>query len=259
MRKTVFVLAIAMLTMFGAVVPARADVPYTFTFSDMYYVDSLTTFHSIFGATTTGYGTAGIYQETNTTTPIVTKLSNGSGVPGEYVENTTPNATDELTLNGWSQSLSNGQQVAEVYNLDNPLNGVVLYFQYKTGVTSTSSGNTTPFTFNSFELSGSSPAANLSFTLEGLSGGAVVDTAVLTVTGNTLTTFTENWTNVDTVEIVSTTSLPVNWGSGALYMDNVTINNTVPTPEPTSIALLVTMLGALSVFMGKRLLRGGDD
>jgi len=246
MRKTVFVLAIAMLTMFGAALPARADI---FSFSDMYYVDSLTTFHSLFGASTTGYGTPGIYQETNTTTPIVTKLSNGSSVPGEYVENTTPNANDELALFGWTQSLNNGQQVADVYNLTDPSTGSVLYFRYTVG------GATTPFTFNSFDLSGATASANLSFTLLGFLGGTQVDSAALTVTGNTFTTFTENWANVDTVEIVSTAS----YTSGALYMDNVTINNTVPTPEPTSIALLVTMLGALSVSTGKRLLRGGDD
>jgi hypothetical protein len=201
----------------------------TFTFSDEYYVNSLTTFHTIFGATTTGYGTAGIYQLTNTSTPTVTKLSNGSGVPGEYVQNTTPNANQELALFGWSQSLNNGQQVASVYNLLNPTNGSVVYFRYTVG------GATTPFTFNSFDLRGSAANANLSFTLQGYLAGNLVDSAILNVTGNTFSTFNENWTNVDTVMISSTSALPVNWGSGTLYMDNVHINGPVPVPEPSAV------------------------
>jgi hypothetical protein len=222
----------------------------TFNFNDMYYVSSLTTFHSIFGAATTGYGTAGIYQETNTTTPTVTKLSNGSGVPGEYVENTTTNATQFLSLNGWSQSLNNGQQVASVYNLGNPTNGAI-YFQYRVGTTSGSAagGTLTPFTFNGFDLRGATANANLSFTLEGFLGGNLVDSAILNVTGNSFQTFTENWLNVDTVEIVSTGTLPVNWGSGTLYMDNVKINDSfsaVPVP-PSAMLLGTGLLGLVGL------------
>ena len=178
---------------------------------------------------------------TNNNLPtIVTRLGNGSSIPGEFVENTTPNASTGLQLFGWGQSLNNGNQVASVYNSTNPFNGSVLYFQYKTGVTGGLFGNgaTTPFTFNSFDLRGSTAAANLSFTLQGYLNNVLVDSAILNVTGNTLTTFTENWTNVDTVEIVSTASLPVNWGSGTLYMDNVHINEAVPVPIPASILLM---------------------
>lgn len=233
--------------------PAQATI---FTFDDEYYVGSShsSTYQSIFG-TTVGYGTAGIYQKTNTTTPIVTKLSNGSGVPGEFVQDTSPNASEGLALYGWTQSLNNGQQVASVFNSTNPLNGSVLYFQYKTGVTGGLFGNgaTTAFTFNSFDLRGSTPAANLSFTLEGFRNGTMVDSAVLHVTGNTLTTFAENWTNVDTIMIASTAGLPVNWGSGTLYMDNVTVNNAVPTPIPPSALLLGTgMLGMVCLGFRRR-------
>ncbi len=222
----------------ACIAPAGAT---TFTFSDEYYVNSLTTFHSIFGAATTGYGTAGIYQETNTSTPIVTKLSNGSNVPGEFIQNTTPNANAGISLNGWSQSLNNGQQVANVYNLGNPTNGPI-YFQYKTGVTGGLFGNgaTTAFDFNGFDLKGATANANLNFTLEGFLGGNMVDSAVLNVSGNTLTTYTENWTNVDTVEIVSTAGLPVNWGSGTLYMDDIEVNDPITAvPEPSTWAMLI--------------------
>lgn len=244
MTKSVFVLAIATLTL-GAAAPVWADVPYTFTFSDEYYVSSLTEFRTLFGSSTAGYSGTGIYQETNTTTPIVTKLGDGSDIPGEYEQNTTPNASKELVIDGWDQSLTNGQQVANVYNVANPQDGPVLFFQYKVN------GTITPFTFDSFNLKGSSPSADLSFTLEGFRNGTMVDSAKLTVTGDTFTLFTEDWANVDTVEFVSTGSLPLDWCPETLYMDNISINT--PVPEPAGAALLSTMLIALGVFMRKRI------
>jgi hypothetical protein len=225
-------------------VPAQAT---TFTFSDEYYVNSSSEFHTLFGASATGYGTAGIYQETNTTTPTITKVGSGTGVGGEYIQNTTPNANDKLALIGWGQSLNNGQQVASVFNLQNPYNGSVLYFQYTVG------GSSTAFTFNGFDLKGINSSANLTFTLEGLDlSNNVLDTAVLHVVGNTFTTETLNWVGVSTVEIVSTGALPINWGSGTLYMDNVEINDPVPSvPEPASLLLLGTGL-AMLVFARRR-------
>ena len=81
----------------------------------------------------------------------------------------------------------------------------------------------------------------------------MVDSAVLHVTGNTLTTLAENWTNVDTIMIASTAGLPVNWGSGTLYMDNVTVNNAVPTTIPPSALLLGTgMLGMVCLGFRRR-------
>jgi hypothetical protein len=69
----------------------------------------------------------------------------------------------------------------------------------------------------------------------------------MTVTGNSLQTETLDWTGITTVEIASTLSLPVNWGSGTLYMDNIEINNPVnSTPEPSTLVLLGMGLLALS-------------
>lgn len=221
-----------------AIAPVQAS---TFTFNDQYYVSSLSEFHTLFGASTSGYSSAGIYQETNTSTPVVTRLGNGSSVPGEYLQNTIPNLNQELALYGWGKSLNNGQQVANVNNLQNPLNGVDLYFKYDVG------GTATPFLFNGFDLKGSSPSANLNFTLEGLdASNHVLDSAVLTIAGNTFTTETLNWSGVTTVEIVSTVSLPINWGSGTLYMDNVEVNDPLANaPEPPSLALFGLGLIAL--------------
>ena len=133
-------------------VPAKATV---FTFSDEYYLKAGAAYSSVFTGATGNASTNGVYQETATgSPPTITRLST-SGVPGEYIQNTSLN--NELALSGWSQSLNYGQQVANVYNLTNPTKGSVLYLQYKVG------GSTTPFNFNSIDLHSS---GNLSFTLE---------------------------------------------------------------------------------------------
>jgi hypothetical protein len=242
-------LAAALLAIFaGTEQPVRAVVD--LNFQNEYYVSTLAEFHTLFGASTSGYGTAGVYQETTTgATPTVTKLAT-SGAPGEFVQNTTPNASQGLQLFGWSGSYNNGTALANnVYNSSNPMNGAVLYMQYKTGVTGGLFGNGTTTAmnyFNSIQFRTATSSASLAFTLEGFLGGVLKDTAVLNVTGNTFTTFTENWANVDTVEIVSTLANPVNWGSGTLYLGNVEINGPVVPEAPTVISamLLVLPLGA---------------
>ena len=221
----------------------------TFTFNDEYYISSLTRFHSVFGNSTNGYTSPGIYQLTNSATPIVTRIGNGSSVPLEYVEDTSPNANQALKLFGWTQSLNNGQQVASVYNSQNP-SVALTYFQFAVG------GVNMPFTFNAFDLRGSTAAANLSFTLQGFLGSTLVNSTVLNVTGNGLATFTENWINVDRVQIQSTASLPVNWSSGVLYMDNVQINEPVGStssaaPEPATLMLLGSSLAGLGALKRK--------
>ncbi len=147
-----------------------------------------------------------------------------------------------LALTGWAQSLDVTQQAASVYNLTDPLNGSVLYFQYRTGQTAVTTGTTTPFKFVSFDLHGAT-AAELQFTVEGLLGGVVEDSTVITLASATFETFTENWNNIDTVEIVSTTGVPVNWGSGTLYMDNIVIDAQTTGPavrEMSTWAMILT-------------------
>jgi len=245
-RKFGMALAAASATVIWCA-PAKAT---TLNFNSTYYVSNSSTFNTLFG-TTTGYSSAGVYQETNTTTPVVTRLGS-SGAPGEFVQNTTPNASQGIQLFGWSGSYNNGTPLANnVYNLGNPYNGTVLYLQYKTGVTGGLFGNgtTTAFNFNGLALRGATTNANLTFTLEGFLGGVLKDSAVLTVTGSTLSTFTENWTGIDTVEFVSTVANPVNWGSGTLYLGSIEYND--PIPEPTAIVLLGSGLVGLGMFRRK--------
>jgi PEP-CTERM motif len=225
-------------------VPAQADI---FNFNDEYYISSSAMFAAKFpGCMSPCYVGAGVYQMTQDAAHggvLVTRLST-SGVPGEYLQNTTPNKQDFLQLSGWTQSLNNGQQVADVFNSTNPGNGAVLFFTYTVG------GVNTPFTFNSFDLSGASANANLNFTLEGFLNNVLVDSAVLNVTGSTFVTFTENWSNINKVEIASTASLPVNWGSNTLVMDNVVLN---AVPEPASVALLGIVLVGFSGMIRRKL------
>jgi hypothetical protein len=241
MMKSKFLLfgSVLMITAALAVWSAPAQAV-TLNFPNEYYVRSLSEFNTLFPGAS-GYSTPGIYQETNTTTPTVTRLAS-SGAPGEFEQNTIPNASQGLQLFGWRISANNGTPLANnVYNLQNPANGTVLYMQYKTGVTGGLFGNGTTTAlsaFNSIQFRGATTGANLTFTLEGFLGGVLQDTAILTVTGNTFTTFTENWANVDTVEIVSTAANPVNWGSGTLYLGAVEYNDPLPVPIPASILLM---------------------
>jgi hypothetical protein len=235
---------IAVASALLALLGANSWAALTFNFDDEYYISSSTVFNSTFAGHTAGsYSSAGIYQWTQDHT-TVTRVGSATGasMPGEFVSGTTPNANQELMLTGFGQSLNNGNVVGSVYNLNNPINGTVVYFQYKVG------GTTTAFDFNSFDLRGLTTAANLQFTVQGYLGGVLQDTATLNVTGNAFSTYTLNWANVDTVEIVSTAALPVNWGSGTLYMDNVVINGDMAVvPEPSNMfagALLLLPFGA---------------
>jgi hypothetical protein len=231
--------------------------PYTFTFDDEYYIAATTRpttsvaqwNQAVFGVSQGG--SASIYQATATTgtsasdishlaTTTVTSLnSSGSGVPGEFVENTTHNASEALSLNGFHQSLNSGQQVADVFSLTGHP-----YFQYLTPlsgstsiayITPGSGGTVTPFTFNSFDLLGSGTV-----TVTGVdSSGHQVGSAQLALTSN-FQTFIENWQNVITVSF-----------SEDVTMDNVKLNYAVAAvPEPSTViagALLLLPFGASSI------------
>jgi hypothetical protein len=233
----------------------------TFTFGDEYRVSTLAEFHTLFGATTTGYNTPGIYQETNTSTPTVIQLTtHGTGyqpVPGEFVQN---DGSSALLLNGWSENLStNGQRLNNGTNsvfqgVNNSvvpgLNGTGLNFQYLTGAsdnpsTGVMTGTVTAFNVNSVVLDSSFTA--IGFIIEGFLGGSLVDTANESLnfaSGQQTVSFASlaGWTNplVDTVVFTD-----IGGSAGALVLQNVNISAAVPAPAPGGLSVFLAAGGVL--------------
>ncbi|HME42972.1 MAG TPA: hypothetical protein VKF36_07810 [Syntrophorhabdales bacterium] len=241
------ILALGMMSIWSA--PAQATI---FNFSDEYYVSSQAEFNTLFGTGTTGYSTAGIYQEVNTTGPTVYQLSAATGfsaIPGEFVQNTNTG----IVLTNWYAQRSfftNGEAVmtqarftggTSPYLVNNYPGAETI--QYKTGITSQtmSNGTAAAFDLNSIDLRTISGATG--YTITGLLGGVVKDTAVMATNGlqNGVNgsgyiygaTVTFNWTDIDTVSFTAINP------AGTLEIDNININTT-PTvvPVPPSLLLL---------------------
>jgi hypothetical protein len=243
----------------GTMAPAMAT---TFSMQDEYWLKAGTAFSSVFTGATGSAATQGVYQETATSgTPIITQLTttnySGTGffntpVPGEFVQNTTPNANSGLLLNGWESTIfkysttsslriNNGSTgangaVTGVINTVNPgLNGTGLNFQYVTGVTGAnlSTGTLTAFNLNSMQIDSSATAVG--FVIEGLLNGVIVDTATVSYNFvNGFVTFSPGWTDIDTLVLTDG-----NWSAGTMAIRNINIDPYVAAvPEPATIAVL---------------------
>jgi hypothetical protein len=255
---------IALAVTLASVIWCSPSQATTFTFGDEWYVNSQTTFNTAFGTGTAGYAGAGVYQETNTITPTVTELHANSSasyqpIPGEFVQN---DGNSALLLNGWNhnfsgtlpQRVNNGSTGVTSVNNNLTGNNTNLNFQYLTNAsvnasTGVMSGTTTAFNLTSLDFNSNVFAIGL--TIEGLVGGpngTVVDTDPLSVnTGGAWTTYTLNWTGVDTIAIYGTAS------QGSLSLRNVVLTTvTVPAPLIGHGLLVVLAIGV--ILFGSRLL-----
>jgi len=248
----------------------------TFNLQDEYWIKAGTSFSSVFGAGVSGSAaTQGVYQETTTGgTPIVTQLTtttftsgfHNAPVPGEFVQNSTPNASAGLLLNGWESTLINysstsklqinnggsGAQgaVTGVLNTVNPgLNGTGLNFQYVTAVTggNLSTGTLTDFNLNSMQIDSTATASG--FVIEGLRNGVVVDTATVSYNFyNGFVTFSPvGWTNIDTVALTDG-----NWSAGTMAIRDINIDPYVAAvPELSTWAMVILGFAGIG-FLGYR-------
>ena len=232
----------------------------TFTFNDICLMQSGRAFSqctAFTGASGTAPATA-VYQETTTgASPVITRLTTGiptgGAIPGEFVQNTSPGATQALVINGFGATLAFNAPITGGF-VFNTSTGSVPFIRYDTGINPPGGigfpgGTTTVFTFDSVDLRGPIAAPTTPATLEAFLNGILVDSAAITLTPS-FQTFTENWGNVDTIEICAGTVPPSScspWGAlNALGMDNVMIT----APEPMSLVLFGT--GLLGVGMMRR-------
>ncbi len=254
--------------------PAQAT---TFTLQDEYWLKAGTAFSTVFAGATGTAATQGLYQETTTGgTPIITQLTTtnfitsgtanhfyNAPVPYEFVQNTTPNSSSALLLNGWESAIfktagttgavssfqinnggtgANGA-VTGVINTVNPgLNGTGLNFQYMTGVTGVNSstgtltrGTLTAFNLNSLQIDSTVTASG--FVIEGLLNGVIVDSASVSYNFvNGFVTFSPvGWTDIDTVVLTDG-----NWSAGTMAIRDINIDPYVSAvPELSTWAMLV--------------------
>ena len=246
--KSKFPIAVASTVLPSAVAVCSAAVilcgsaqALTFNFTDEYYVSTAAQFNTAFHTTGTsppGYNGAGIYQETNTATPTVTELHANSSssyqpVPGEFVQNTTPNASAAIVLTNWyhnffgtlPQPVNNGGGSVTGPN-NNTSSPIIQYMTGITGVTTSTrtftGGTVTAFNLNSIDFN--SNVFAIGATIEGLLNGVVEDTFTGSInTGGLWQTHSFNWTDIDEVLFNNLTV------QGSLSISNINIS---PVPGP---------------------------
>jgi len=242
-----------------------------FSLSDVYWFKAGTAFSTVVPGAVGSAGTQGLYQETataggttwtqlTTTSYLVTGNNhfNNTPVPGEFVQNTTPNDSSALIFNGWVSPLfnsgANGVSHFQINQLLDAGGSSIASFQYSTGITNSllTGGTLTAFNLNSIDLVTTFSGQATGYTLRGLLNGVVVyqEDVSTNFSGNTVNgiqtlgpTLSLGWTNIDTLQFGTysqSTGDFIPWpGSGTLYMDNINIDPyTANVPEPATMLLL---------------------
>ena len=239
----------------------------------VYFINSATTFTSVFGTGTTGasFTTQGLYQETNTTTKNIANVGTpNSATPAllmDYAQNSSPSARLVFTNFG------------TVSTPDAPFNGFALsgnpgqgggFWQYvQTLSTSSTSPNSftyqvggvgTQFALNSIGVANLQNGGPGSVTIEGFLNGQSVATQLLSpitaVGGNGLSgtnasvqIFTlAGFGDVDTVEILNSSGT-----AGVRVNVNDIAISTAAVPEPSTWSMIgVGGVALLGIILRKR-------
>jgi hypothetical protein len=244
--RSQFIVKLGIVLILSALAPAWADT-YTFNWANECYLRSGDPYSTCFSGATGNAPSAGLYEETQTTSGggiVITRLAGTTGTyVNQWAQNT--NNTVELTpANGFSETGSFDIPVGYLYNQNS--GGSTPFFQLGTACTGAFSCTTTPFNMISLQLANNT-VVNMNYTIEGFLNGVQVDTATGTLTTrDAFTTVNLNWNDVNTVEFVNML------GSDSWWMNNVVVSTpAATTPEPGSLVLLLTVLFLAGIYTHK--------
>jgi hypothetical protein len=239
----------------------------TFDFGNVYFINNLNSFNSIFGCPTcmgAAFTASGLYQEINTTTKTIANVGSGTGgttLLTEFAQNSSPSAQLVFTNFGPNPSAkfpnaplsSPTVQAVQTMSLTNT------NFQYNVG------GSATQFDLNSIGLA-NFPNSSTSVDIRGFLKGVQVADQMVTIPGQFVggtgsppitasvgifTLTAPGFGDVDKVEL-----FPV---SQAVFVNDITISAPVAAPAPVIGHGLPALLAIGGLLFGAKLLERGKS